>query len=302
MISKDGVEYVKAFNASLIIILNLLKLLFCKKLCLRKLDPYTMFMINFALTGIVLGCMLLIGACSELTNNSTVGNNQYLVCMNILANCGVFASCSIYFIHINVYELFKTQIVLKPFLRHTVTKTMVFRFIFASWFLALLFAVPLHVCLTSNVSKTMIIKYEHLLLSIFALMTIPTIIFCVAVISNVLRRRRTSVGQLVEGKVSKILVGGPKRNTKTGIASLVIFSVSWLPFVVCSTIEVIADEEGSHSDAMRYLHTIAYLLNDFYWVWSPIVYIVSVLIERRRMRSLERLGKLRSSTRTETIM
>lgn len=269
------IVYIQVFDACLIMILNALKLLFIKKLYGFKLAPYSLFMINSSVTDMMVGFMVLIVACVDNHNRVTYGNLKFDSLL--VAKCGLFTSLIVSLTHVNVYEVFRMQIVAKPFLRKTVSKTTVYKFIGVAWFIGILFAILLHVGLNLSITHIMVDTYENLVLSCLVVTTIPTLTYSLTRIHSVIRKRKTSMAQLIGGRntTAQNEMGGsieqPKMRKETGICTLIIFAVSWLPFVVCSVLQLIGLSKSKKF--MRLIHEIVNLFPHFNFVWNAIVYI-----------------------------
>lgn len=280
---------IKGFSACLIMLLNAVKLICIKRMHTTKsLRPYTMFMISFSLSDLCLGSMTLLVTWTGYLTTSFNTADSTLIHVNGFAKCCLFASFTISFIHLNVFELVRMKVVSKPFLRQRVTNTVVLKFIMASWMIALLVASSAHFIMKIVSSTLQVEEYENIFLSVLALVTFPMLYFCMRKIREIIRNRKLSQIELLGYSLRKhrsnrrIVVGDPRPFPKikkiTGTAPMVVFSVCWAPFILCTIFNFLGVWEKIVSKSTnRTIHSIVCVIPYLNYTWISAVYIYTMV-------------------------
>lgn len=297
----DSVEYTKGLAAIFIMLLNVVKLILIKFIYGNKLIPYSLFMINFSFTDFIVGLTTLMLIWTNHIIRLVPNVEQIIHDVNILAKCGLFSSFFISFIHLNLYEVFRMYVVSKPFVRLTVTTKRVMKFIFATWFLALSVSLLSHISIKVFVGMAMMEKVENLMLSIFAVCTMPNLCYCVKRIHTLITLRKISMAQLIDTNhvlpnkyVINIGIGGPKMRKRTGIVSLILFFLFWTPFVVCSILALTDVFENFSSDhTANLVHDVICFIPYLNCIWNPLVYISSIVSNVKKGMRFARRSNLR---------
>lgn len=281
--SSTVVYCIKGVAACSIMLLSVVKLICIKKLYHNRLSPHTVFIISFSLADLCLGFMTFLVTWTDYFTKKHVDTDSIIYNVHAFAKCGLFACFTISFIHLNVFELVRMKVVSKPFLRQRLTNHMVMKFILGSWIAALCIAFSSHFFLkmTSSVEQ-----YENLFLSVLAMLTFPTLYFCVRKIHKVIGKRRASqvelLGRSFDYSTRKsnqdVRIRFPKMKKMSALVPLIAFCVCWTPFIIC-TVARLSDifDQCLSARTNQIIHSIVCLAPYLNYMLISAMYIYTIV-------------------------
>ena len=308
--SIEYIDYINSFNASIIILLNIFKFICIKKLCDGKsLIPYTLFMLNSFLADMLVGLMLLLVTGTDFVLALHPDANHTVHEVNRIAKCGLFSSYCVSFIHLNAYEVFRVLVVLRPFLRQTITIKMVFRVILATWITTIVLGITFHVCMKISTAEgmatddlamvgmtkeDMMEKYENFLLSILAIITISMLLCCHRIIKKVLETREGKAQEMMEAVSCRKSSSDEQRRRRTGIIAVLIFSICWLPYIASSVTRLFGFLEDS--EKIMKVQAVVNIIPHLNCMWNSALGISFLVLEIEKCKNMEMERKGRSVT------
>lgn len=288
----NSIRCIEGFNAIAIITLNISKIIYMKSF--GKMVPTKLFMINSAFVDLMIGLLIVVVAYTDYLIEVT-GHNKVLLVVNRVGKCGLFSFTSVFLTHKNAYELFRVQVISRPFLRQRVTNKFVIRFIGTVWCTTLSLTIASHTCMEFLLSRVSLEYYERIMISSLATITIPTHFLCFGIIYSALNSRQRNIIQINEEKIisgrNRLFIDFTRLRRSIAIASLFVSCICWMPLITWTIIQftqILIDYR-----TMVISQLLTYLLAHINITWNTMEDISFLISERREEHDLSVNGRVR---------